>query len=218
MPLLLYCVAPAAATDTALEGVGGAAVRSTIVNGMKFFYSDVSSDMEKGDIVAAAKAVYAVVNDIFSRGDVLPFRYPTILKDEGETKKLAKERGGAFQTFLQRTEGKAQIDIRLTVDREKSEHSRSENGGDLSGREYLQARAKSQASLSAAAESCRLAAHSDDWRIQQQGENIRCQALISRVEVLSFLGRMRALELPDGVKAAVSGPWPPAGFWDDDSG
>jgi Gas vesicle synthesis protein GvpL/GvpF len=214
MPFLLYCVAPESVTESSLSGVGGAGVRSAAQSGLRFFYSDIrGGEPLSHDVVTAAQQVHAVVSDIFSRCPVLPFRYPTIVTDENEIAKLASERGDAFRGFLERVRGKVQMDVRITLNAADSGSSVPE-----SGRAYLEGKAQRQASLSAAAETCRQASDSADWRIQQQGENIRCQALVSRVEVVSFLDRMRALELPDGVKAVVSGPWPPAGFWTDDSG
>lgn len=225
MPLLLYCVAPEGVPDTNVGGVRGAAVRGTIEKGLKFFYSEAPGDTPwPKDIVAEARQVHAVVSDIFSRSAVLPFRYPTVVAEEAEIRHLADSRGGRFRDFLARVEGKVQMDIRLSgatdqpAGRPPDDRELIGQLGANAGRAYLEARAGRQALFSAAAEKCRQAAGSADWRIQRQGENIRCQALISRVEVVSFFERMRALELPGGVTAAVSGPWTPAGFWEDDSG
>ncbi len=225
MPLLLYCVAPSTAEDTAVSGVGGAAVRSKVEAGLKFFYSETeSASMTSHDVVAAAQAVHAVVSDVFSRAPVLPFQYPTVLADEHEIAKLAEDRGVAFREFLKLVGSKVQMDVRLTITDDVASgrgnpHPPAREGGRVgqptTGTAYLQARAERQASLSAAAETCRLAAHPADWRVLPKNENIRCQALIERVEVLSFLERMRTLELPAGVRAAISGPWPPAAFWDE---
>lgn len=225
MSLILYCVAPERAPETTVGGVGGAAVRSAIVSGLKFFFSEAAAETRSSrDLVVAAQQVHAIVSDIFSHDPVLPFRYPTVLAGENEILQLAASRGAGFREFLARAEGKVQMDVRLMIatDPDKGTATPAMPDGRVekptSGRAYLEARGRCQALLSAAAENCRQTATLADWRIQQQGENIRCQALIPRVEVISFLERMRTLELPDGVKAAVSGPWPPAGFWEDDSG
>jgi hypothetical protein len=211
MSLLLYCVAPASAAATVVRGVGDAPVRIEGRVGLRFFISEVSAeDTASRDVVTAAKRVHEVISDVFSRGPVLPFRYPTVLADVEELAKLAADRADRFRDYLRRTESKAQIDIRLSLD---PEHPPA---GSTTGRNYLEGRAVRQAQLSAAAETCRQTAHPADWRFQQRGENLRCQALVERVEVVSFLKRMRTLELPGGVKAVVSGPWPPAGFWEDD--
>ena len=209
MPLLLYCVALEPAGDTTVNGIGGAAVRSSKQNDWKFFFSEITTDeLSASDIVTAAQQVHAVVSDIFARAPVLPFRYPTTVAGEGELAAMATARGDAFRIYFQRVQSKVQMDVRLTS---------AETGVPAeTGRAYLEGRARRQAQLSAAAENCRQAAPSAEWRIQQRGENIRCQALISRVEVISFFERMSALKLPEGVKAAVSGPWPPAGFWEDE--
>ncbi len=205
-----------------MPGVGGAEVRSAVEQGLRFFFSEVEADeLSSRDIVTAAQQVHAVISDIFLRSAVLPFRYPTVVTDDRELTTLAQERGAAFREYLERVRGKVQMDVRLTMDTE-SPHSIAPKPGAIrvgqpgSGRAYLEARARRQAVLTAAAETCGQTAHSADWRIQQRDENIRCQCLISRLEVLSFLERMRTLELPEGVKAAVSGPWPPAGFWEDE--
>ena len=211
MSLLLYCVALETAADTSVHGVGDAAVRSEIQSVLRFFFSEIErADLAGLEIATAAREVHRVVSDLFSKGAVLPFRYPTIVEDSAELAKLAEERGGAFREFLLRVAGKVQMDIRLTLAAAPDEAEPS------SGREYMEARVRRQALLMAAAQTCREAALSPEWRNQQAGENIRCQALIERVEVISFLERMRTLELPGGVKAVVTGPWPPAGFWEGD--
>lgn len=218
MPLLLYCVALETAPDTDVSGVGGAVVRGRIESALKFFYSKATSDSATRDVVAAAQTVHRVVSDIFARTAVLPFQYPTLVADEREMAKLALDRGKDFRTFLERVGSKVQMDIRLTLASEA--HPVSTQAGRVdqtgSGTQYLHARAHRQATLYAAAETCRLAAGSNGFRSNHRGENIRCQVLMERVEVVSFLERMRTLELPGGVKAAVSGPWPPAGFWEDE--
>ena len=223
MPLLVYGVALQEAADTQVKGVGGAAVRSAIEDGLRFFYSEATPQTKSPEIVTAAQQVHAVISDIFSRGPVLPFRYPTVVANEAEIAELAKTRGDAFREFFERVGSNVQMDIRLTLVNNNEGNPDPINTGQAgahtgatSGRAYLEARARRQALISAAAETCRQAARSADWRIQQRNENIRCQALISRVEVLSFLERMHTLELPGEVKAAVSGPWPPAGFWEDE--
>jgi hypothetical protein len=162
-----------------------------------------------------------VVSDIFARSPVLPFQYPTVLADESQVGKLAAERGGAFLEYFQRVGTRVQMDIRLTLSEGSAEYpdppaTAAGPASPRSGRAYLDGRAQRQATISAAAEKCRQTANPADWRIQQRGENIRCQALMERVEVLSFLERMRTLELPGTVKAAISGPWPPAGFWENE--
>lgn len=210
MPLLLYCVAPETSPETSVTGVGGEAVLNTVARGLKFYYSEaVAEAMSSRDVVTAAQAVHAVVSDIFLNGPVLPFKYPTVVADLDEIARLASDRGDAYGRFLERVGSRVQMDVRLTLESEGPPAA-------TSGRAYLQGRARRQATLSAAAERCRLAAASAEWRTQTNAENIRCQALMERVEVLSFLERMRTLGLPDGVKAAVSGPWPPAGFWDNE--
>jgi hypothetical protein len=221
MPLLLYCVAPESASDANVSGVGGAAVRSVVEEGLRFFYSEATAQTKSSrDVATAAQQVHAVISDIFSRGAVLPFQYPTVVSDVGEIERIAGERGKRFREFLERTGDKVQMDIRLEMG-SAGDAGNPPNEGPMAsqlspGRAYLAGRARCQALLSDAAEKCRVAAHSADWRSQQHGQNIRCQALISRVEVLSFQQRMRTLELPEGVKAAGSGPWPPTGFWEDE--
>ena len=185
-------------------------VQSSALNGLRFFYSEIADDMPTSlDIATAAKQVHAVVSDVFSRSAVLPFRYPTVVNNSEELEQLSRTKGEAFRAFLERVGMKVEMDIRLAIDSEAVEQP-------ASGRAYLDGRAQRQALISAAAEKCRQTANPADWRIQQRGENLRCQALMERVEVVSFLERMRTLELPGGVKAAISGPWPPAGFWENE--
>ena len=205
-----------------MRGVADAVVSSITEGGLKFYYSEAVPETDSSRaIVDAAREVHNVVSDIFARAAALPFRYPTVLADVNEIARLAAQRGPSFRGFLERVGDRVQMDVRLTIDDTKRDQGNkdalpAEERAAQTGRAYLEGRARCQAQLSVAAEKCRQAADSAEWRIVPGSEKIRCQALISRVEVISFFERMRALELPDGVKAAVSGPWPPAGFWEDE--
>ncbi|MGH9523857.1 MAG: hypothetical protein ACRD3E_15120, partial [Terriglobales bacterium] len=85
------------------------------------------------------------------------------------------------------------------------------------GTDYLAAKAARSAGLREAARTCREQAGGSEWRVEERGGGVLCHALIDRHEVISFQERMRRTVLPGGVKAVVSGPWPPAGFWEDTS-
>ena len=207
MPLLLYCVAPENAPATSSPGVGGAAVASETLQHLRWFYSD-SRASSSVPVIDAARQFNAVLQDIFSRNPVLPFRYPTTLPSHAELEKLAAGRAAAFRVFLDRIGHKAQIDIRLSV----KDAPTAAN----SGTGYLHSRAARRSALLAAAQICRETAMAADFKVTERGENFRCAALFPRPEVVSWLQRMRTLELPDGVQAVVSGPWPPTAFWEDD--
>lgn len=206
MSLLLYCVAPEAVGETAVRGVGGAAVRSHVHAGLRYFISEFSTE-KMPPVETAAREVHAIVNDVFSRGPVLPFRYPTVLQQHTELVHLAAERGEPFADFMRHVGMRVQMDVRLTA----AEPGESAS----SGRAYLETRIQANDRLREVSEQCRMLAEVGDWRAVQRGGNLVCHALIGRDEVISFQERMRRLDLPGGMKAIVSGPWPPAGFWEE---
>lgn len=195
------------------------------------------------DLVKSAREVHAVVMDAFAHGPVLPFRYPTLVEDEAELEKLAQERGEAFAHFLNWVGPRVQMDVRLsmvegetkgpsiiaaktgppplgTTNTSATPPKQNQLGWaipDQSGTQYLMEKARRKSALQGAAEKCRQTAVSADWRVEEREKILICHVLLERVEVVSFQERMSRLELPDGVKGVVSGPWPPAAFWEDKS-
>jgi hypothetical protein len=212
MPLLLYCVAPERVGETHVQGVGEARVTSVENGGLRYFVSDMQGAVPTAEVARAARAVFNVVNDVFSRGPVLPFRYPTVAESVAELEKLAADRGKEFEAFLGRIGSKVQMDVRLTSG--EPENS-STSLAKAPGREYLEKRARRHAGLASAAEKCRQQADSAEWRVEEKHANLICHALVERVQVISFQERMSRLDLPFGIKGVVSGPWPPAAFWEE---
>lgn len=206
MSLLLYCVALESVGETGNRGVGGSVVQSHVHGALRYFVSWLPAE-NMPPVAMAAREVLAVVNDVFSRGPVLPFRYPTVLQQQAELVNLAAERGESFADFLRYVGMRVQMDVRLTVGKPDDPPS--------SGRAYLASRIQAKDRLRQASEQCRQLAEVGDWRAVQRGGNLVCHALIGRDEVISFQERMRRLDLPGGMKAIVSGPWPPAGFWEE---
>ena len=229
MPLLLYCVAPESLGETRARGVGGASVGSRVHGGLRYFVSDNCAENVQ-DLAVAAREVHGVIQDVFARGPVLPFRYPTIVKDELELSRLATERGAAFAEFLQWVGERVQMDIRITGTSAQAVRTDATSGVDplgvttvtgaaspleRSGRAYLAGKAARGAALHESAKLCRELSRASEWRMEEREASVLCRALIDRHEVISFQESMRRLALPDGVQAVVSGPWPPAGFWED---
>lgn len=223
MSLLLYCVAPASVGECEVQGVGGALVRTVESGGLRYFLSEAFEGT--GTIETAAREVHGVIQDVFLRGPVLPFRYPTLLKDDMEMANLAEERGAAFAQFLARVGSRVQMDVRLMRTPSGGPASAANFGNTAlgpgtasnAGREYLAERGRWKALLDGASERCRNLAEASAWRAEERAGGMVCHALIDRHEVISFQDRMRRLDLPEGVEAVVSGPWPPAGFWEEQS-
>ncbi|MGH9523436.1 MAG: GvpL/GvpF family gas vesicle protein, partial [Terriglobales bacterium] len=127
MSLLLYCVAPEAVGETGARGVGGSAVGSEVRDGLRYFLSEANEGST--DLAVAAREVLGVIQDVFSRGPVLPFRYPTILKDELELNKLAAERGTAFAQFLAWVGQRVQMDVRIMREETKGPSAAAAKSG-----------------------------------------------------------------------------------------
>lgn len=237
VPLLLYCVGVKEPDGVSVNGVCGARVRSIAHGGLQFYVSEVEREaMAAADVAKSAREVHAVVKDAFARGPVLPFRFATMLENETELENLAAERGREYADFLNWIGSRVQMDVRLSLredaidEKTKVPSTPDANAGPRplgmtspqgtakgKGEEYLRQKAWRKSALRQAAEKCRQAAGSAEWRLEERDKILICHVLMERVEVVSFQEGMSSLELPAGVQGVVSGPWPPAGFWEDRS-
>ncbi len=205
MSLLLYCVSEAEVPPPA-DGVRGRPVEHEAVAGMNCYYSVFPGPLTKLS-KEDALAFHHVVSAIFVRTAVIPFRFPTMLEGQGELEVYLETEGHDLLESLQRLRGFVQMEVRLTLG----------DGGPPaagSGKEYLENRQQARDDLLDLSESVRdlLAEDVRGWHTREFQNGLRCYALVPRAAVGDFRHKCERLRLEGGVRAAVTGPWPPSEF------
>ena len=208
MPLLVYCISESEVPPPA-AGVRNQRVEHEAVAGMQCYFSVFSAPLSKLT-KEDALAFHHVITAIFSRTAVIPFRFPTMLEGKGELEVYLETEGHDLLETLQRLREFVQMEVRLTVD-----DARAASAG--SGKEYLESRKHSREDLLELSDSIHDLFEEDvrGWHTREFQNGLRCYALVPRHMVADFRHKCERLKLEGGVKAAVSGPWPPSEFMHD---
>lgn len=209
MPLLLYFVAPEQAPDFAAKGVGDAAVQYAAAEGLRCYYSEFAATE---NAATAALQFHRVIQQALHRGPVIPFRYPTVVRNADALREPLVQRGARFRAHLADHAGHVQMEVRLRL----TAQTRPQPQTVSSGAAYLRQRAEAMRVLDRAAETCRESAPALEWRRRDSGDMVRCYFLVDRTQSAAFPDRLRAIQLPEQVTAIVSGPWPPMEFLEDE--
>jgi len=215
MAVLPYCVFSSAAE----VGLRGAGVRAAE---LKLAYCDELNAIysEHAELDSPTKedalAFHGVIESIFSRVAVVPFRFPTLLASQAELEEHLRARHQNYSADLDRFRDLVQMELLICGLR--AAEKRPENGA-APGSEYLKMRGRDLRSLESAATATRglLAGNIVDWRQSApaphpaKGEAVRCYALVERTRVGAL--RQRVPEsISAGTSITLSGPWPPAAF------
>jgi len=212
MALLLYCVADFDAPPTgALEGVSQSPLLRLEGHSLITFVSRSSSrEMWVGRPVAeAALEFHHVLQQLFRRTAILPFRFPSTIESEEELDKHLEERAAQYKTALKNFRNSVQLEARI-ID--------SYGGRDpkcaLSGTEYLREKERRATALRRLVASFEVAAGETAKQLRTRAiENgFRLFALVDRERVMDFRSALEALPVPPGLSLRISGPWPVSEF------
>jgi Gas vesicle synthesis protein GvpL/GvpF len=191
--------------------VGGAAVESVDVNGLRCFYSLVDAVASDGEsLKRGALEFHGVTQSLFEQTAIIPFRFPTVLASVAEVDAHLRERAPAYDAALKQFRDMVQMEVRFGL----TEAQAAEAG---SGTEYLKSRAQRGFQLQQAISACRVAIDEEviDWRQRESSLGVRCFVLVKREAVQKVQKQLEQLRLERAVTAAVSGPWPPTEFLQD---
>jgi Gas vesicle synthesis protein GvpL/GvpF len=209
MTLLLYCICEGQAeVAPPASGVRGAAVRDIVEGGLRCFYSEIAELGGDADTVQKdAVDFHRVIHGILQTAAVIPFRFPTLVKDTGEIAAFAASHASEYGDALQRFRDAVQMEVRISLAGAAAAEA-------ASGADYLRARADSSRKLDQAAASCSAAAqaYALEWRQRTSRDGVHCFALVRRSEVYNFEQALRGLQLDSTLKAIASGPWPATEF------
>jgi hypothetical protein len=210
MPLLLYCVTEDRVARPKTAGVRGGKVDCIVGQGLHCFFSTVDEldELQASETVREdALQFHAVISELFSHAAVIPFRYPTVVESALWVAEFLEEHASGYRATLASHRDDVQMDVRLLL-REPHRTTAS------SGKEFLEHRRDIAQLLETAASTCRerVGAVAVRWRQRPTREGLRCFALVRRAEVRAFQQHIQSVELPESVKAVVSGPWPTTEF------
>jgi hypothetical protein len=163
---------------------------------------------------ASAEALWRheqVVEDLMQDRAVLPLRYGTILRDEGELRGVMEERTTEFAQLLDLVRGRVELAVRVLAE------SSADKGEEkpASGRAYMETlarRRKSSEEAAAALEPLEGVAEAAVKR-ESAGDLTRLSFLVERGRVEDFnlqLDQLRG-EHPE-LNMTCTGPWPPYSF------
>ena len=163
---------------------------------------------------ASAEALWdheQIVEQLMEDRAVLPLRYGTLLRDEGELRGVMEERSAEFAQLLDLVRGRVELAVRVlaeSADDEVDEKPRS-------GRAYMETlarRRKSSEEAVAALEPLESVAEAAVKR-ESAGDLTRLSFLVERGRVEDFNVRLDELrgEHPE-LSMTCTGPWPPYSF------
>ncbi len=151
--------------------------------------------------------------------DLLPVRYGTRLEDEAAAARAIDERREELVAALERVRGAVELSLRvIAAEREEGDARRPANRAELSGAEYIRAKARLVARHEAGVRTLHepldaLARESVVRPPRPPSELLRGAYLVDRSAVGSFTALVaRAQQASPELRLLLTGPWPPYSF------
>ncbi len=218
--ILPYCVfASNLSLPEIVTGVCECSVEVVTEGQIASLYSEIESlPADAGELAQEAMRFQSVVQQAFGAGVVLPFRFPHKLQSAEELRAYLAENASRFAGAIGRLDGMAQLDIRITSSSLRSASTgvgSGSPGSEITGAEYLKAKAADNAPLSEAERQIRVAlqGHVRAVKTVESSGSVRMFALVAHAQAYEARQTLASLK-PKGVRAVVSGPWPPSEFMD----
>jgi hypothetical protein len=209
MPLLLYCITETGFADSG-SGVADLPVTSRDHAGISALFSNAASAefWTTGLLSQSAKQFHDVVQRVFRRSTVIPFRFPTVMKDEEELTIHLHERAAEYANQLRKFESLAQMEL-LIARPEGSDKRRTPSGTDYLKERQLQLK---QFEDLAKDIQFRVSGLANEWRTRNTNQALRLVGLVARDGVSALRAKLQDLSVPAGCTVRVLGPWPVTEF------
>lgn len=211
MSILLYCITGESASIEVGPGVAGLPVlRCTQADVDALFSRNTSAESWTGaSLKQSAREFHNVLRGVFASHAIVPFRFPTLMRDEDELATYLSENAPEYSTQLKKFENSVQMDITI-AGMEPSSPAASH----ASGAEYLRRRQKQSDELQAVANKIQELASetAQSWRDRPASNSLRLCALVPRASVVAFRERLKKLSVPQNLSVRISGPWPVTEF------
>ena len=207
--VLAYCGFLHGQGTTAPEtGVDNAPVSVLAQDGLQLLWSEVEWPFAQGKLQQSAVDFHRVIEHVFRRVAVVPFRLLSVFDDLPSLKKFAAEHVTGFVSDLERLRDMVQMEAVVYVIAPRV------TANSDSGRAYLEQKAGmlrfAQGHAAMVRESIQQV--SREVHIRQVKSGMRIFALVQRGNEARFRDMVGSVPLPDGVSRRVSGPWPAAEF------
>ena len=216
MPVLAYCITELdPPIDAPKVGVQGSIITSIEESGLLCLVSHFTQ--QTGTPARdTALAFSRVLQDIFRQTAIIPFSFPTLLRDETEITSFLREHAVQYREALARLRNFVQMEVQINL----QQTARKADCTKASGTEYLRGRQLCRQKLASAADQFRRAgqAYVHGWRQRDAGAGIRGYALVDRRTVPAFLEKVGAVSLPSDLRARITGPWPTTEFLKESDG
>jgi hypothetical protein len=211
MSILLYCITEQSASSDVGPGVAGLPVLHCNEAGLDALFSrNTSAESWNGaSLKQSAREFHNVLHRAFSFRTIVPFRFPTLMRDEAELAAHLRDNAAEFSAQLKKFEHSVQMDISIThAERTSPGTSRG------SGAEYLRTREKRSDELQGIAKQIQELASetAQSWRDRLASSDLRLFALVDRTSLPAFRERLKKISVPQGLNVRVSGPWPVTEF------
>lgn len=208
MSQVLYCVFLAGKTELPETGILKRPVQALESLGIVALHSELNRQEIAGDQVqAAALKFHEVVHAVFNHQAVVPFRFPTLLKETELRKHLSKE-SARYLTFLHRYAEDVQMEVRLWIPKTLQRKPGS-------GTEYMERAITRWTDLMSASDYVQRIAKGlvSAWKSYGSGDAVRVFAMVARSRIKDFRELFIHNPRPANVAMRVTGPWPAAEFF-----
>ncbi len=213
MRLLPYCITETEPQiEIPLAGVQGMPIETMVDSGLRCLvsrYSDTATLIEQ-PLQETAMVFHRVLQEIFRQVAIVPFRFPTVIADEGELSAFLRDHCEEYARALPRLRDKVQVEIRVNYQR--APQSPAATG--QSGLAYMHRQRTQLRILESGVSAMRAAGEPwiESWRERQVLGGVRCYVLVQRPAMQAFMEHVSSVELAPELSARVTGPWPATEF------
>lgn len=211
MAILLYCISSESASTDVGSGVAGRPVlRFTQAGVDTLFSQNTSAESWTGaSLKQSAKEFHKVLQRVFATHAIIPFRFPTLMRDEQELSSHLRDNAAEYSSQLEKFENSVQMDISIARTEPMAPAS-----AQASGAEYLRNRQKQSDDLEVVAKQIQelTGEKAQEWNNRSASNGLKLFALLNRASVAAFHERLKKFSVPSNLTVRVSGPWPVSEF------
>lgn len=211
MPILLYCIIAESASSDVGAGVAGLPVLHCKEAGLDALFSrDTSAEnWTAAPLKESAREFHKVLHRAFTSHAIVPFRFPTLMRDEEELSSHLRDNAAEYSTRLKKFADSVQMDISIACT-----ETASPAAAHASGAEYLRTRQKQSDNLEMVAKQIQELAGdtAQAWRDRPASNNLKLFAILDRAALVAFHERLKRFPVPPNFTVRVSGPWPVTEF------
>ena len=192
--VLAYCITEQQSPfDVPPPGVEGEPVRWIDLAALRCFFSNFRSPMADQPAPEILTAFNRVLHAIFSHNTIIPFRFPTVVENEGVLRQFLETRSDDYRAALHRLHNKVQMDVRLILDPVSASEAPPR-----SGKSYLEHRRARHEEIQLALDKFRCAANSlaESWVQRDTPSGARGFALVDRSALPLFVEKIGARTYP----------------------